>query len=195
MSGRSATSPTRNSVQPSAFAQATTKVAQELEALRYHFKNMLDGCLLAAPSTPSSQASGVGNTLWNVNIGSGTKIVNGVALNQAEVADETIHSGSLLTGLINGTSAITAIVAYGVSGTILAVTGTPATTGSQVAPTDAEIQAAVDLLTADAPWVKLGETTLNRTGDTTVTQTYDNTKRPLLAVNQDSGFGDWSEIS
>jgi len=94
-----------------------------------------------------------------------------------------------------GASAVAAIVAYGTAGTILVVRGAAATTGSQVAPTNAAIQTAVDLLTSGAPWVKLGETTLNRTGNTTVTQTYDNTQRPSLAINQDAGFGDWSAVS
>jgi hypothetical protein len=195
MSGRSVVSPTRNSVQPSAFQAATVKVAQELEALRYHMQNRLDGCLVLAPTTPSAQAAGIGNTTWSVDIGDGIKIVNAVALNQVEQADLVVHAGSLLAGLTVGRSCIAAIVAYGVSGTLLVVKGTPAVTGTQVAPTDAEIQTAVDLLTPDAPWVKLGESTINRTLDTTVTQTYDNTVRPLLAVNQDAGFGDWSAIS
>jgi hypothetical protein len=65
------------------------------------------------------------------------------------------------------------------------VKGTPDTTGTQVAPTDAEIQTAVG---AGNDWVKIAECTLNRTGDTTVTESQDNTGRPVLGVTVDTSF-------
>jgi hypothetical protein len=115
--------------------------------------------------------------------------VDGVLGDIAAAADFDIHSASFLTGLVNGASCIAAIVAKNVSGTVtvVAVKGTPATTGSQRAPTDAEIQAAVG---ASNPWVKIGECTLNRTGDTTVTETQDNSLRPMLGINVPYSLGD-----
>jgi hypothetical protein len=131
--------------------------------------------LLSDPSTGSSQLTGTGNTTWNVNIAAYECEVGGLKKAFAAAADFSIHASSYLTGFANGTSCIAAIVAKNVSGTIttVAVKGTPATTGTQVAPTDAEIQAAVG---ATNSWVKVGECILNRTGDTTVTEDQDNTK-------------------
>jgi hypothetical protein len=194
---RSEVSPTRNSVQPSAFAHTTPKVAQELEAVRYHMRNKAEGCYVYDPTSASTQASGTGNTTWRVNIDRGVIIINGTAYNYAGGADVSVHSGSHL--MANLYTCVAAIVAYGTTPTILAIKGTPALTagGTAVGPTKAAIQAAVDAAAGatGTKWIKLAETTLNRTADTTVTQSHDLSKRSLLAVNEDTGFGDWSEIS
>jgi hypothetical protein len=129
--------------------------------------------LLSDPSTGSSQLTGTGNTTWNVNIAAFECIVGGVKKVFAAQADFSIHAGSFLAGLVNGASCLAAIVAQNNGGTVtcVAVKGTPATTGSQVAPTDAQIQSAIG---ATLPWVKVGECLLNRTGDTAVTESQDN---------------------
>jgi len=193
MSNRSQATIDRMGTTPSAVAARSDKMAQDFEALRTWLRWRCEGCLLSAPTTPSAQAAGVGNTTWNVNIDIGVTIINAVAVNQAEAVDQSIHAGSLLAGLISGASCVAAIVAYGAAGTKLVVKGTPATTGAQVAPTDAVIQAAVDVAAgvASTVWLKIGQTTLNRTGDATVTQSYDNTARPMAGVNEDLTLGYW----
>lgn len=190
---RSALCPSRH-ISPSQIAYQHEKLLQDFEALRVHLQNSADGMFMLAPTTASSQLTGTGNTTWNLNIGVGMVAVGAVAKSYDPQVDFSIHAGSYLTGFANGTSCIAAIVAKKVTGTvsIVAVKGTPATTGTQVAPTDAEIQAAVG---AGNSWVKLGETTLNRTGDTTVTQSYDQIKRPIPAVTVDLNFGDWSAFA
>lgn len=133
--------------------------------------------LLKAPTTPSAQITGAGNTSWRVNVDEGLAVVDAAEKNTAAQVDTVIHSGSQL--LVNGQSAIAAVVmkvAADGTASIVTVKGAAATTGTQVAPTVATIQAAVG---AGLSWMKLGETTLNRTADTTVTQTYDNSKRDV----------------
>lgn len=138
---------------------------------------------VSAPSTPSTQATGTGNTLWNVNlaqaVGQVKRSAGAVDVGViAAAADTAIHTGSYLTGFASGTSCVAAVVMANNAGTITFVTvkGTPATTGTQVAPTDAQITTGV----GHANWIKVAETTINRTADTTVTQTYDNTKRDFM---------------
>lgn len=134
---------------------------------------LVEGLKASAPTTPSAQVTGNGNTSWRVNMAVGRVVVDGTPAEIAAAADTVIHSGSEL--LDSGQSVVAAVVAKKVSGTVsvVSVKGTPATTGSQLAPSKTEIQNA---LGAGVPWVKLAECTLNRTADTTVTQSEDNTK-------------------
>lgn len=177
---------TSNHVTPSALALQTDLVARYFAESLVDRKNRVESGLLAsAPTTASTQATGAGNTTWRVNLSAGVVVVGGVAKSLDVAADTSIHSGSQL--VTNGQSCIAALVAKNVTGTVSvqAVKGTAATTGSQVAPSDAAIQTAVG---ADNAWVKLAECTINRTGDTTVTQSENNAMRPILGVNVDTEF-------
>jgi len=187
MSGRSAT-PTDVDLDPSDLAHQTHAVAKYFNQIKTHEANkILAGGLLKDPTTGSSQLTGTGNTTWNVDIEALAAIVNGVAFESAAQADVAIHSGSFLTGLADGNSCKAAIVLKNVAGTVsqVIVKGTPALTGSEVAPTDTEIQTAVG---AGNEWIKIGECTLDRTGDTTVDEAQDNGKRPILGVTVDTDF-------
>jgi hypothetical protein len=203
MPNRKTVTPTRH-ITPSAAVQQTDKLVQDMEALRNWFRNRIMNAaplIVYAPSTPSTQAAGVGNTVWNANLLAFEGVVDAHAGNIAATTDGSIHAASLLSGFVNGNSCVAACILYW-SGTALGLCyakGTPAVTGSQASPTIAQCQAAADAASALGAgvtlWIKIGETTLNRTGDATVTQTYDNTARPLLAVNEDTTFGDWSSIA
>jgi hypothetical protein len=176
--------------QPPDLHHMAGQIMNWFDQLRTHERNrIIQGAVVGDPTTPSAQLTGTGNTTWSYNISAGVVIVDGVALKIEPAADEAIHSGSFLTGLVSGASCIAAIVAKNVSGTVsvVAVKGTPATTGSEVAPTDSEIQTAVG---AGNEWVKLAECTLNRTGDTTVTETQDPGAQPILGVTVQPSFGD-----
>jgi hypothetical protein len=126
-----------------------------------------------APTTASTQVTGAGATTWRVNLSAGLAIVDGVVKDFVAQADRVIHSATQL--VTSGQSCVAAIVAKNVAGTItlVDVKGVAATTGAQVAPSDATIQAAVG---AGVSWVKVCEITINRTADTTVTQSQDNSK-------------------
>jgi hypothetical protein len=175
-----------NHITPSALALQTDLVARYLQSILVDRQNRVStGLTAGAPTTGSSQLTGTGATTWNVNVAAGVVVVAGVAKDLAAAADTSIHASTQL--VTNGQSCIAALVAKNVSGTIsvVAVKGSAATTGAQVAPTDAAIQTAVG---AGNAWVKLAECTINRTGDTTVTQSQDNSKRPMLGVNVDTEF-------
>jgi hypothetical protein len=147
-----------------------------LAALATAQEYRIHGLRADAPTTASTQATGVGATAWRVNLAAGVARIGTAAKDFAAQPDFVVHSATQLVA--NGQSAVAALVAKNVAGTvtILAVKGAAATTGQQKAPTDAAIQLAVG---AGVDWVKLCEATLNRTADTTVTQSQDNTKADL----------------
>lgn len=185
-SARSARVTLAKDYQPSDMQSMGSLIAQLLEEQRVHEGNRVhEGGLVGDPTTPSTQATGTGNTLWNINISALLGTVGEVAKELAAAADTAIHSGSFLTGLTSGKSCVAAVVLKNVSGTITRVTvkGTPATTGSELGPDDAAIQTAVG---ANNAWIKIAETTLNRTGDLTVTQSHNNAVRPMYGIT--SGF-------
>jgi hypothetical protein len=195
MSARSEKTSSRR-VTPSTAAHVTDKLAQDFEALRTHFRNCILSGGFNTPTTGSTQASGAaGATDWNVNHTDILAVVNGTVGIVAAAADYDVHSGSVYTGLTAASkSAIATAVIKNVSGTLslAIVKGTAAATGSQVAPTDAEITASVG---SSNTWVKVAELTINRTADTTVTQSQDNGKRPLPGLTEDLNFGDYSDIA
>lgn len=135
---------------------------------------VIEGLWGSAATTPSAQLTGNGNTTWNINLEKGLAVVAGVVKDFAASVDLEIHSGSEL--MDSGQECIAAIVAKNVGGTVslVAVKGTVAADGAAVGPSDATIQAAVG---AGNAWVKVLETKLRRTADTTVAQTYDHSKR------------------
>lgn len=143
---------------------------------------IMDGLIASDPTTPSTQASGVGNTDWNVDVSAGVAVANSVEGTIAAAADFDVHSGSLL--LADGESVLGWLVITEAAGTVAmeAVLGAAATTGTQVAPTDAEITTAV----GHSDWQKHSQILLNRTGDTTVTQSQDNAgyRQPFVGTLQ-----------
>lgn len=187
MGSRSATAGATYLGQAAVDANTAPAMRGLYERIKAHEANRVHSGLLAgAPTTASDQATGTGAVDWNANISAGIVSVGGVIREFAAVADfDVYHDTSQL--MADGKSAIAAIVAKNVAGTItcVSVVGTPATTGAQVAPTDAVITAAVG---AANSWVKLAEVTLNRTGDKTVTQSEDNSPRPVLGVNVEQTF-------
>lgn len=183
-------------------------LALVLSKLRAFSDNcVVTGLLASAPTSASTQATGAtGATALNVNISAGIVAVNGqlkefTAAVDTSLWDTTVYtgddSGAGTTTLTNGKSAIVTLVAASSSATrgsgtitLVQVHGATATTGAQVAATDAEIQTKVG---ASLPWVKIAEVTVNRTGDTTVTQSQNNILRPALGISTDSTF--WGTVS
>jgi hypothetical protein len=138
---------------------------------------ILTGGLVGAPTNASTQATGSGATAWRVNVAALLAQVDGALKELVAQADVVIHSATQL--VTNGQSCIaTVVLKIAADGTASIVTakGAAATTGSQVAPTAAAVQTAVG---AGLSYLELAEVTLNRTGDTTVTETYNNTKREV----------------
>ncbi len=183
------TRPTVVDLDPSDLTQQTHAVALYFNMLKTYEANRVHaGGIVKVATTPSAQLTGVGNTTWSVDVEAIIAACGGVLKEIALAADFSIHAGSFLTGLASLSSAIAAIVLKNVSGTVtmVAVIGTPFVTASGgVGPSDAVIQAAVG---AGNAWVQVSEATLNRTADTTVTESWDSTQRPALGINVDEVF-------
>jgi hypothetical protein len=177
--------PVLNSIQPSDQDKYFANYAQILVRIAEHEANkVVNGLLVGPPTTTSSQITGAGNTTWNVDIATGIVTVDGVAAEVAETVDMSIHSGSQLGA--NGCGCIAAIVVRNVGGTLslLAVKGTVALTAAVVAPDDGVIQTAAGV---GAPWIKICEARIDRTGDLVVVQSQNNTFRPLFGINLNDG--------
>lgn len=173
---------------PSDLAGQTHAVANYFQQILTHESNRVhEGGRSGAPTSASTQLTGAGGvTEWRINIAALVVAVAGILADIAASADEVIHDTTNLLNAV-GQTCWAAVVAKNVAGTITVVTvkGTAAATASAVPPTDAVIQAAVG---AGNSWVKLAECEITRSGDTAVTQTEDNTIRPVLGVSADTNF-------
>lgn len=146
---------------------------------------VLSGHRVFAPTTASTQVTGAGATTVRVNIDYGLVSLAGAPAelsNTATLADNVLVTASPLMSA--GQSTVVAVVVYKAANgtaTLLGVAGTPATTGTQTSPSDGTIQLAVNTAssTTGLEWVRLAETLVNRTADTTLTQSYDNTKKDV----------------
>ena len=147
------------------------------------FQNrVIEGMLVGVPTTASTQVTGTGAYDYNVNIATGLLAVDGTVKEYAAQVDYDVGSGAV-ANLIVGQSMVYSIIAYKSRGDgavyMKSVPGAAATTGAQVAPTDAVIEAG---LATGTFWWRLADVTINRTGDTTVTQSQNNTVRPTLII-------------
>ena len=140
----------------------------------------IDGGLAGTPTTASTQATGATGALaWRINVDKMVGTLDGVAFELAAQADFVVYSGAGPITAAPAQSIVYALVllqaANGTFSTVV-VAGTAAATGSQVAPTDAVIAADVTVA-AGLRWVRLADLTINRTADTTVTQSQNNKVR------------------
>jgi hypothetical protein len=144
-----------------------------------HFRNRIaTGMLVGAPTSASTQVTGTGASDFNANISAGILAVDGVVREYAAQADYAIAT-SAAQQMAAGQSRVYTVVAYinpadGLPA-LRVVAGAAATTGDQVAPTDAVIGAE---FADNVPWYRVAEVTVNRTADTTITQSANNAVRP-----------------
>lgn len=182
MSCRSAAVSLVKSYQPSDLMNYPELVMRLWEEMRIHEQNKrLDVGVLVAGTTPNSQAAGVGNTEWHVGVPALDAVVSGVYGHIAAAADFVIKTGAFLAGLIDGYSCIARLVIINTTGTLtcVAVKSTPALSANAVAPSDAAVTAAVG---AANPWIEIGQSRLNRTGDAAVTTVLTDL-RPIWGMN------------
>lgn len=157
------------------------QLVKDLEELRAHARNHVQGCYPLAPTTPSSGVA------WYLNLTHGISVVGSVAQEFIAQTDYVLFAGNVLAV---GQSCVAALVIKN-TGSVVSQThvfGVVAATGAEVAPSAATITAA---LAVGDIWIRTGETTLNRSGGG-YTQTYDGTKRPILGVTLSPNFGDYS---
>jgi hypothetical protein len=156
------------------------------------------GVLPSTATTASTQATGAtGATTLHVNLPAATVYVNGKRKDFSAEVDRVLHSTTVYTGvdgttLTSGKSAIVSIVAKSSSATagqgtisLVNVKGGTATSGSEVAPTATQIQTAVG---AGLPYVELGRVTVARTGDTTLSLSYEATPNSVDLFNSWNQF-------
>jgi hypothetical protein len=162
-------------------------VLKEISDLDYWQKNrVVDGLIFSAPTSASTQASGAVPAVWRVDKSTGLVLVDGLVNQDPGAISLNIDGeyGVALPALGVGQSIVATylFVIFGnaeVWGSQI-VLGTPATTASVLPPTNAEINAALIALGANDPhYIRIAKLTLNRTGDTTVTQSQDNTWRDV----------------
>lgn len=150
----------------------------DLMGARDDGSGLIEGGYVKDPTTGSTQATGAaGATDWNVDITAALVEVAGVYAEIAAAADYDVHSSTIVHADFQvGKSIVAALVLQNSSGTITVevVLGSVADTGSEVAPTDAELATAMAAMDG---WARLCNCTLNRTADTTVTQSQDWTVR------------------
>jgi len=133
-------------------------------------EGVIDGLVARAPTTPSSQVSGAGNTTWHVDITEGDVVVNDVEETIAQQVDLTLHSGSQL--LTTGQAVYAWLIVKELA-SVVAVdfdVGVPAASGSEAPPTPSQVDSSVGTI----EWIRLALLRLERTGDTTLIQTRDN---------------------
>lgn len=141
---------------------------------------IVQGMFAGAPTTASTQATGTGAYAYRADIDKGILVCSDVAVEYAVQADYAIDSGAT-ANLVSGESIVYSIIAFRSRADgnvrIMSIPGAAAITDSQVAPTAAEIETFLEL---DTFYYKICDVTINRTGDTTVTQAQNNLVRPLL---------------
>ena len=159
-------------------AQAQRVLDRSNDLATYQFNHIKEGVGFA-PTTPSAQATGIAGDLdVNIDHGHVLGVVQGSLVEVVAAADLNIHPAAAFWSAISGKSVVMAVVLENSGSPSLAtVLGAEADTGSEVSPTDDEITAAL----GHALWVRACDVTVNRTGDTAVTQSQDNTVRPSVA--------------
>lgn len=146
----------------------------------YMLNRVEQGVLYGPPTTASTQATSTGAYDFNVNRSHGIVVVEGKRLELAAAADVDLANGGTGTAILaSGESIYYTQVAYLLPGAaapaIRQFAGTIALAAAAVPITDAAINASFG---PDVPWFRLADLKVNRTGDTTVTQSYNNLVRP-----------------
>ncbi len=172
-------------------AQITRLLALET----WRNNRVASGLLASAPTTQSTQGSGAVPASWRYNSSVGFASIDGHILTMS--LDDVIPNGVMVDVLVgnagvdnshgptiaNGQSIKAALVACTADfdGTIYTflstVHGAAATTGAEQPPSAATIRAQLIASAFTGNYVRVAPLTLHRTGDTTVTQSQDNTWR------------------
>jgi len=167
---------------PSLLAGQSGLVLSLLNALAaWHYNHAEGGLVTDGGTTQPTGVSAAPN--FDVDVSALVGVCDGVACELVAQTDADSDAGDGVDfGATSGFSCIFAVVLE--TGTdndtpaIKGIAGAVAADGSEVAPTDAEID--TDL--SHAHWVRLANVTLQRTGDTAVTVTIDNTVRPSVTA-------------
>jgi len=182
-------SPVSVDLDPADFQTQTHSLANYFAQLATHSANSVHGGSGATvPTSASTQtAGGAGLTEWRIDVEQLVVCVGGKAATLAAQSDLLLYSGNSLLDAV-GKSAKASLIAVNAAGVISLAfaVGAGALTGSEKSVGATALQAAAG---AGNDWIQVAECTINRTLDTVVTQTQDNSQRPILGVTVDKSFG------
>lgn len=130
----------------------------------------VDGFIVGAPTTPSSQnADPGGETDWNVNISAGYGFCHSVGYYHAAQVDTNVSTGVRLMNIGEAMYAWIVLAEAGGVVTQEIVLGAAAALGVETIPTDGDIDTAI----GHANWVKMALCHASRTADAVVATTED----------------------
>jgi hypothetical protein len=132
------------------------------------------GLIAYAPTNASTQGSGTGATAWRINLTPGEVQIGGYYAAFDAQADYAVHG---TTEAVDASGSVYARLVAKLVGSAVSldvVLGTSALTGSEVAPTDAEVQTE---LGSTVDWCDIAMLHLMRDATTTLTQTQHNGQR------------------
>lgn len=161
-------------------AQSTSILALLASLAAWQNTHVIGGAITDGGTTQATGASGALN--FDVDV---SQIIDCTIGGQprekiASTDVDATAGASVVWGATSGKAVVFAVVIDGGSANDQevydAIPGAVANTGSQVAPTDAEITAAL----GHSNWVRVGDVTITRTGDLTVTVAVDHTVRPRI---------------
>ena len=140
------------------------------------------GHIFKVATTPTSQGAGAVAATVKANHSAGAGIVAGkVFISAADVVDYDVNAKAAPPVLAVGESCIAGhILCLAVGGATaeqFVVWGSKALTAAVVGPTDAQIRAALVAAGRPTSYIVLCKQQINRTGDATITSTYDNSWR------------------
>ena len=166
---------------PSLIAAQSTSILLMLGSVAAYGQNHVHGGVVTDGGT--TQATGV-NGVLNFDVDASQivdMVVGGLPREKAAATDIDATAGAAVVwGATSGKAVVFAVVVDGGSGndqeSYDALPGSVAATGSEVAPTDAEIE----VVLGHSNWVRVADVTITRTGDTAVTVAVDHTVRPRI---------------
>lgn len=170
------------SANPSMLLAMSGGIILRLNALCGLHNHHIEGGLVKAPSTASTQATGASGALaLRVNTDASLSTIRGTKREKTLAADVVLQNAAFAWGATSAKEVYCSVIydagAANDGDTISGKFGTVAATGVAVPLTDAEI----DTLLGHANWIRMADLLVSRTADTTITVAYDNKVRPQLA--------------
>ena len=160
---------------PSLLDAQAKQVLDRLNAMTIAGASGVDGSWVTDGGT--SQPTGAASTpVLDLDVSAGYVVIDGIGYDIAAAADVDSDGGAQVAfTAVSGESAEGVLCAFDNAGALgwQAVFGAVATTGSEAAPTVAEIDTAI----GDDDWVVVCGVNLERTGDTAITVVLDHSKR------------------
>jgi len=163
-------------------AQAERLIVRHNALFAYLACHAVGGIVADGGTTQGTGANGTFNFDVDTTAVTDSLIDGEVHVLAAQTDADSTGGAAVLWGATSGKSLVAAVVLSGGAANdtpaIESVMGAVATTGSQVAPSDDDIDTAL----THNNWTRLCDMTVNRTADTTVTFSFDNAARYPVAL-------------